>query len=177
MVQFKGAIVNPHSEEDIGFYEEQKIRDNLPSYYCEDFAYEELGRRLSYNHEPKLPDYVEIDFPISHDTVKEILSSMGIDNDEFIVDVFDCSVDFYLPETNNPWTIIEFANEAADYYKGLDIEEDMLMAIMKYFDNKECTKSFYVFENHAYKIVEKPENEKSIPYKGKYIQLYYEDWQ
>lgn len=30
-------------------------------------------------------------------------------------------------------------------------------------------------KNHIYKIVKKPENERSISYKGKYIQLYYED--
>lgn len=30
-------------------------------------------------------------------------------------------------------------------------------------------------KNHIYKIVKNTENEKSIPYKGKYIQLYYED--
>lgn len=105
----------------------------------------------------------------------EILSIMGIDNDKFMVDIFDCSVDFYTPETNNPWILIEFANQAAEYYKGLNIKEDVLMTIMKYFDDKECAESFDVLSNHAYKIVKKPENEKSIPYKGKYIQLYYED--
>lgn len=178
MVQFKGAIINPNPE----YEAEDKVWDNQPSwlyskdYYTHDDYYGKEDKKLSCES-PKLkfPDYIEIEFPISHDAVMEILSSMCIDNDEFMVDIFDCSVDFYTPETNNPWTLIESANQAAEFYKGLNIEEDVLVAIMEYFNNKECSKSNYVLENHAYKVVNKPENEKSIPYKGKYIQLYYED--
>lgn len=179
MVQFKGAIINPNPE-----YEAEPDRENeasviSPIYsssvinYCRDVYME--ARKSSYNRKTKFPEYIEISFPISHNAVMEALSIMGINNDNFMVDIFDCSVDFYIPETNNPWIVIEFANNAAEYYKGLNIKEDVLMAIMKYFDDKECAESFYVLENHAYKIVKKPENEKSIPYKGKYIQLYYED--
>lgn len=64
-------------------------------------------------------------------------------------------------------------NFTALYYSKLGIEDDIIVAITNYFGG-ECVDSIHVLARHNFKIVDKPENEKSIPYKGKYIQLYYE---
>lgn len=65
-------------------------------------------------------------------------------------------------------------NFTALYYANLDIEDDIIIAITNYFGG-ECVDSISTLANFDFKIVNKPENEKSFSYKGKYIQLYYED--
>lgn len=148
-----------------------QLRDNYSSYLD---RYQKERERVAGR-----TTSVTLYLPASEYQIDEALTQLGIDkfSEESLGNLeieYFCPFDAYSPPNMRGLSELAFINDTAEFYTSLDIEDDIILAIINYF-GEECSNSATILINHDFKIVKKPENEKSIPYKGKYIQLYYED--